>query len=153
MARRSLDQLRHLRTALLALRRRWLSLRYGVAMPPSSSISLSGRILSGARGSITIGEHSLVAFKTLLVTRDGRTGRVAPIHIGDRCFIGGGSVVLPGVTIGDGCIVGAGSVVTGDIPAGSIAAGNPARVIRTGVKVGRRGRLNEEAATASETQP
>lgn len=145
MSRRSLDQLRHLRTALLSLQRRWLAFRHGVTMPPSSSISLSGRIISGGHGSITIGEHSLIAFKTLLVTRDGRTGAVAPIRIGDRCFIGGGSVILPGVTIGDGCIVGAGSVVTSDIAGGSIAAGNPARVIRTGVAVGRRGRLSPDA--------
>lgn len=40
-------------------------------------------------------------------------------------------VVLPGVTIGDNCVIGAGSVVVRDIPAGSMAAGNPCRVIKT----------------------
>lgn len=54
-----------------------------------------------------------------------------PIRIGDGVWIGGGAIVLPGITIGDGCVVGAGSVVTHDLPAGSLAAGNPARIIRS----------------------
>jgi maltose O-acetyltransferase len=54
-----------------------------------------------------------------------------PIRIGDGVWIGGGAIVLPGVTIGDGCVVGAGSVVTQDLPAGSVAVGNPARIIRS----------------------
>lgn len=53
-----------------------------------------------------------------------------PITIGDDCWIGGNSVVCPGVTIGIGCVIGAGSVVTRDIPDHSLAVGNPARVIR-----------------------
>ncbi len=54
-----------------------------------------------------------------------------PVHIGNNVWIGGNSVICPGVTIGDNCVIGAGSVVTKDIPAWSLAAGNPARVIRT----------------------
>ena len=53
------------------------------------------------------------------------------VHIGNNVWIGGNSVICPGVTIGDNCVIGAGSVVTKDIPAWSLAAGNPARVIRT----------------------
>lgn len=53
-----------------------------------------------------------------------------PIRIGNGCWLGGGVIVLPGVTIGDGCVIGAGSVVTKDIPANSLAVGNPCRVIR-----------------------
>lgn len=53
-----------------------------------------------------------------------------PIVIGDNVWIGGGSIVLPGVTIGSGAVVGAGSVVTHDIPANTLAYGNPARIIR-----------------------
>ena len=53
-----------------------------------------------------------------------------PIVIGDHCWLGGGVIVCPGVTIGDRAVVGAGSVVTRDIPADSVAAGNPARIIR-----------------------
>ena len=52
------------------------------------------------------------------------------VTIGDNVWLGGNVVVLPGVTIGDCCVIGAGSVVTKDIPAWSIAAGNPCRVLR-----------------------
>lgn len=53
-----------------------------------------------------------------------------PIIIGDGCWLGGGVIVLPGVTIGEGCVIGAGSVVTKDIAPNSLAVGNPCRVIR-----------------------
>lgn len=53
-----------------------------------------------------------------------------PIHIGRNCWLGGGVIVLPGVTIGDNTVVGAGSVVTKDLPANVVAVGNPCRVLR-----------------------
>lgn len=53
-----------------------------------------------------------------------------PVHIGNNVWLGGGTIVLPGVTIGDDTTIGVGSVVTKDIPAGVVAAGNPARIIR-----------------------
>jgi maltose O-acetyltransferase len=54
-----------------------------------------------------------------------------PIVIGDNVWLGGGVIVLPGVTIGPDTVVGAGAVVTRDLPAGVLAVGNPARVVRT----------------------
>ncbi len=53
-----------------------------------------------------------------------------PIHIGKNCWIGAGSLILPGVTIGDNTVIGAGSVVTKDIPSSVVAVGNPCRVMR-----------------------
>lgn len=53
-----------------------------------------------------------------------------PIKVGNNVWIGANVVVLPGVTIGDNCTIGAGSVVVKDIPANSLAVGNPCRVIR-----------------------
>ena len=52
------------------------------------------------------------------------------VTIGNNVWIGGNSVICPGVHIGDNCVIGAGSVVTKDIPDWSIAAGNPCKVIR-----------------------
>lgn len=54
----------------------------------------------------------------------------APVIIGNNVWIGGGAILLPGVTIGDNVVIGAGSVVTKDIPSNSVALGNPCRVVR-----------------------
>ncbi|HDS1737806.1 MULTISPECIES: sugar O-acetyltransferase [Pseudomonas] len=51
-----------------------------------------------------------------------------PVNIGNNVWIGGGAIILPGVSIGDDAVVGAGSVVTRDVPAGAVVVGNPARV-------------------------
>ena len=53
-----------------------------------------------------------------------------PITVGDNVWVGGGSILLPGVEIGNDSVIGAGSVVTKSIPAGVVAIGNPCRVIR-----------------------
>lgn len=54
----------------------------------------------------------------------------SPVTIGDNCWIAGNVTILAGARIGSGCVVGAGSVVTGEIPADSLAYGNPCRVVR-----------------------
>lgn len=54
-----------------------------------------------------------------------------PITIGSDVWVGGGAIICPGITIGDRSIIGAGSVVTKDISSDVIAAGNPARIIRS----------------------
>lgn len=58
-----------------------------------------------------------------------------PVRIGRNCWIGAGVVIVPGVSIGDNTVIGAGAVVTKDIPANSVAFGNPCRVAR---KIGER---------------
>lgn len=97
---------------------------------------------------ITIGDYVLVgpnvSFYTPLHPMDWRLRRnyydengelatnesAAPIVVGDDVWIGGGAIILAGVTIGARSVIGAGSVVTRDIPADVFAAGNPCRVIR-----------------------
>ena len=64
------------------------------------------------------------------VPRRERWESALPITIGRNVWLGGAVVVLPGVTIGDDTVVGAGSVVVHDLPAGVLAVGNPARVVR-----------------------
>lgn len=56
--------------------------------------------------------------------------QTAPVVIGKNVWIGGGAIIMPGVTIGDNVVIGAGSVVTRDIPSDRIAYGNPCRVMR-----------------------
>ena len=64
------------------------------------------------------------------VERNTRQEWAKPVTIGNNVWIGGNSVILPGVHIGDNVVIGAGSVVTKDIPNWSFAAGNPCKVIR-----------------------
>ena len=78
-----------------------------------------------------------VEFNELLVLTENTAGCkyvrrtfALPVMIEDGCWIGGGVIILPGVTIGQKSVIGAGSVVTKDIPANSLAVGNPCRVIR-----------------------
>ena len=68
-----------------------------------------------------------------LVPDERRSGleSAKPIRIGDDVWIGGGAIILPGVSVGNAAVIGAGSVVTHDVPARTVVAGNPARVIRT----------------------
>ena len=137
---KSLNQLASLRHFLIAVRRHWLRLSAGARIDPGARVSLSATFLGGFRDAITIGEGTMVAFKTLLIARepDGSHGR---IRIGRHCFIGGGATILPGVTIGDEAVVGAGAIVFEDVPARCIVAGNPARIIRENIEVGRFGRF------------
>lgn len=67
----------------------------------------------------------------------------APITIGNGAWIGTGAIILSGVSIGEGAVIGAGSVVTGNIPAGAIAVGNPARVIKHRDDLKAAGKLDE----------
>ena len=88
---------------------------------------------------VTFGDNCLLAPNVAIytaghplhpVSRNSAYEYGISVNIGNNVWIGGNAVICPGVTIGDNCVIGAGSVVTKDIPAWSVAAGNPARVIR-----------------------
>jgi len=83
---------------------------------------------------IEIGSNCIVTHATVLAHDAGpllfkMKSIVGRVRILDNCFVGAGAVIMPGVTVGPNAIVGANAVVTRDVPPGSIAAGNPARVI------------------------
>lgn len=141
----SLNHFRPIRQGALHTRRLWLWLRYGVRLDPSSSVSLTARFVSGRRGSITVGEKTAIAFKTTILSRD-IDGQVKPVHVGANCFVGGGCVILPGVTIGDNCILGAGAVLHEDMPSNTIYLGNPARLVRHEPAILPYGRLPQAVA-------
>ena len=90
-------------------------------------------------GKVTIGKNVMIAPNVSIYTAghpvhpDSRNSGYEygiPITIGDNVWIGGSVVILPGVTIGSNTVVGAGAVVTHDLPAGVVAVGNPARILR-----------------------
>jgi acetyltransferase-like isoleucine patch superfamily enzyme len=91
-----------------------------------------------AATSITIGDSCMMASSAYITDADwhgiyDRTdyiGKTAPIRIGNNVWIGDSSIICKGVTIGDNAIIGAGSVVTRDIPANTVAAGNPANIVK-----------------------
>lgn len=88
---------------------------------------------------VTIGKNVLLAPNVGIYTaghpvhyelRNAEYGYAFPIKIGDNVWIGANTVINPGIIIGDNCVIGSGSVITKDIPANSIAVGNPCKVIR-----------------------
>lgn len=86
---------------------------------------------------ITIGDNVTLAPRVHILAHDASTKvflgytRVENTRIGNNVFVGAGSIILPGVTIGSNVVIGAGSIVSRDIPDYSVAAGNPARVIKS----------------------
>ena len=90
------------------------------------------------QGGVTLGDGCLVGHNVVFATLDhdkrpGRRGDMtaAPIVVGKDVWIGAHATILKGVTIGEGAIVAAGAVVTRDVPPNTIAAGVPARVVKT----------------------
>lgn len=90
---------------------------------------------------ITIGSDCAISWNTNML--DGNAHelvvdgvprpRTQPVVIGDKVWIGTGTIILSGVRIGSSAVVAAGSVVTADVPDGAVAGGNPARVVRDNV--------------------
>lgn len=88
---------------------------------------------------VHIGRYTRVTGGVILLTHDACRNLKADTYVGDKCFIGSRSVILPGVHIGNEVVVGINSVVTKDIPDHCIVAGNPARIIRENVSCGNYG--------------
>lgn len=97
------------------------------------------------REHISIGDNCAIAYGVLIQDSDYHTmyredgspkPQTKPIIISDNVWIGARAIILKGVTIGNGAIIAAGAVVTKDVPAHSVVAGNPAKVIKTKVKHG-----------------
>ena len=148
--RRGLNRLSWLRNILVTLRRLWLTRVFGMDIHPTAQMSLSAKFDRTFPIGVHVGAYSFVAFDARILTHDRTRGFYLHTRIGKNCFIGGRSIVLPGVEIGDNCIIGAGSVVTKSVPPRCIVAGNPARIVREDIEVGPYGRFLTADATESE---
>jgi putative colanic acid biosynthesis acetyltransferase WcaF len=97
---------------------------------------LGDRANAYSLGEIEIGERAIIAQESYLCTGTHALDdpalplRTAPIRIGDGAFIAARAFIMPGVTVGHRAVVGACAVVTKDVPANSVVAGNPARILR-----------------------
>lgn len=118
---------------------RWIGCNVGKGVNIGHSVSLD----TGNAELITVEDNVIITNCCILLChrrdlKDYKRGDdthslpylYAPIHLKRGCQIGMGSIIMPGVTVGEGAIVGARSVVTRDIPAWTVAAGSPAKVIR-----------------------
>ena len=101
-------------------------LNYDAILMDCAEITIGDDVSIGPRAQLLTALHPLDDHEM----RRERWERAEPITIGDNVWFGGGVIVCAGVTVGKNTVVGAGSVVTRDLPAGVLAAGNPARVLR-----------------------
>lgn len=99
---------------------------FGAVFLDAAPITIGADVQIGPNVQLLTPEHELDAER-----RRAGWERADPVVIGDNVWLGGGVIVCPGVTIGENTVVGAGAVVTRDLPPGVLAAGNPARVVRT----------------------
>jgi acetyltransferase-like isoleucine patch superfamily enzyme len=147
--KRGLNRLGGLRNLLVALKRVLYRRVWGMDIHPTAQFSLSAVFDRTFPAGVHVGPYSYVAFDSRILTHDRTRGLYLHTRIGANCFVGGRSLILPGVEIGDNCVIGAGSVVTRSVPPRSIVAGNPARVIRSDIEVGPYGRFLTADATES----
>ena len=119
----------------------WLTLAPEARIEIGADCFLNRNTMFAAHRKIVVGDHVMFANGCFVgdadhrfddpdtpVTRQGFASK-GPVEIGSNCWFGVNCVVTSGVTIGERCVIGANSVVTVDLPAGTIAAGAPARVI------------------------
>jgi acetyltransferase-like isoleucine patch superfamily enzyme len=123
-----------LREIMLTLRRHYFIRVWKMTIGEGTSISLSAKLDKTNPRGIHIGKYTAITFGAAILTHDYVNKRDRDVFIGDNCFIGAHAIILPGVTIGDSCIVAAASVVARDLPAGSLAAGNIARIVERNIK-------------------
>ena len=128
-----------------SLRRAYLRHVWGMTIGDGTRISGKAFLdYTNPRG-VHIGDHTMVTPGARIFTHDFVGSKHVDTKIGSKCFIGANAIILPGVKIGDHCVVAAGSVVNNDVPERSMVAGNPAKIIKSGIKTGILGLMSPDA--------
>ncbi len=145
-----------LRDAVMGLRLWYLRRIAKMDLAPNVKISLRAILdFTNPRG-VHVGEGTYIAFHATILAHDMSRLLHTDTYIGRNCFIGAQSIIMPGVRVGDECIVAAGAVVTKDVPSHSVVAGNPAQIVRSGIRTRAWGILAEiydEAIAAGASAP
>jgi acetyltransferase-like isoleucine patch superfamily enzyme len=123
-----------LRELVQKIHRQYLIRVWHMEIGEGSVVSFSAKLDKTNPSGVHIGKYTAVTFGAAILAHDWVNNRNRSVFIGDDCFIGAHSIVLPGVTIGDHSVIAAGSIVARDIPPGSLVAGNPARVVERNIQ-------------------
>ena len=109
--------------------------KLGLRAHPPIRLASRGLVDPDFAWAVEIGAYTIIANDVCIIAHDAAIKRltgyteVRPVVIGERCYIGAGTIVLPGAVIGDEAIIGAGALVRGEIPPRALAVGSPAKVI------------------------
>ena len=132
-----------LRLIVIDLKKKYYVIFYGMHIDKSARISFGSKLDKTNPKGIYIGARSYVASGAIIFSHDFSRSKKCNTYIGSNCFVGCNAIVMPGVKIGDEVVIGSGAIVTKDIDSNSIVAGNPAKVLKTGVRTGAFGKIVE----------
>ena len=131
------------------MRRQYLIKVWHMDIGEGCKISSTAKLDKTYPQGIHVGKYTAITFGSTILTHDWVNSVNRDVYIGDQCFIGAHSIILPGVRIGDNCIVAAGALVARNIPPNSLVAGNPARVVESNLELTRWGiRVRSQAPPA-----
>lgn len=107
----------------------WVVINMNCTFVDNNRIDIGNHVLIASDVKIYTAAHPVTA-KKRMIPGGGWNIYAQPVKIEDGVWIGGGAIILPGVTIGRNAVIGAGAVVTKDVPANAVAIGSPAKVLR-----------------------
>lgn len=142
LAQKLLVKIRHI---ILLVRNTYYRKIWGMTIGKDVRISLKANLDKRNPKGVKIGDGSYIAFGATLLCHDMSRNIHKDVVIGKNCFIGANSIIMPGVVVGDEVVIGAGSVVTKDVLSNTIVAGNPAKLIKTGVSTKKWGVIIKDA--------
>lgn len=136
-----------LRDVILLVRRIYLVRVWKMDIHPFTLVSRKAVLDRTYPKGIHIGEGSAVSFDAVILTHDHIAGKHTDTWVGKFCQVGARSIVMPGVRVGDHSVIAAGAIVTKDVPPHSIVAGNPARIIRSGIMTTNWGKITDKGVS------